>query len=148
MKDTGVLTDRQVSNRELARDVVTATLAAIPFLDQVPRKDAARWCYYYIRDHIAYIAEMETQDIRLPWRTIQDGRADCKSQSVFVASVCARAGCRVSLRFAAMPGQDWLGHVYAVVDGVVIDPLLPLGDECPYQMAITVPIEAVNGGAH
>lgn len=140
MQEYGVLTDHQVENRELARDVVHATLAAIPFLGPVPREEAARWCYWYLVEHIAYIPEMGTQEVRMPWRTIADGRADCKSTAVFIASVCARAGCRVTLRFAAMPGQEWLGHVYAVVDGVVVDPLLPLGDECNFSRVVAVPI--------
>lgn len=100
------------------------------------RADAARIAHAYAQDVVEYVREDGDQLIRLPWRTVADGQGDCKSLAVLVASLCAAAGRRVVLRFVAFPGEDWYGHVYAVVDGVPNDPELDFGEECVYSHRI------------
>lgn len=135
----GAISVRDVDNDELARDVMHATIAAARLVKgNLPRAQAPFLCWQFLRYVIAYDAEMGDQYIRMPWRTLSDGVADCKSQTVFLAAICARCGCDVSIRFAQMPGTDAYGHVYAIVDGVVFDPLLEVGDEVPYIAAHTV----------
>ncbi len=83
---------------------------------------------------VDYQAENGEQIIRGPWVTVDEGRGDCKSTAVLIASMCAAAGRDTRLKFIDYEGDDrehW-AHVYAVVDGVACDPLLPYGDEYPY----------------
>lgn len=126
---------------DIAVDVAQAAaeavdhMPALPFLDRTTAPLFA-WCY--LREAVQYIAETGDQYIRHPWRTIEDGRADCKSQAVFVAGICGPLGCRVELCFAHLPGALHLGHVYPVVDGVPVDALLPFGDEVPSATVVRV----------
>lgn len=128
---------------DIAEQVSVAAIDAVRLMPAIPglcRKCAPRVAWSYLRDRVAYIPELGDQYVRMPWRTMEDGRADCKSQSVFVAGLCGPVGCRVDLRFVMLPDAVHLGHVYAVVDGVVVDPLLPYGSEVVYADAVTVPV--------
>lgn len=126
---------RNASNGTLVRWCVDAVRQAWPLIEWpagIPRRDAARIAHAYAQDVVQYVREDGDQLIRLPWRTVEDGQGDCKSLAVLVASLCAAAGRKVSLRFAQFPGEDWFGHVYAVVDGVPVDPELDFGEEVLY----------------
>lgn len=80
-----------------------------------------------------YAAEVGTQTIRLPWVSLDDASVDCKSTAVFIGSMCRAAGRSVSLRFVQYSnGPTHWEHVYAIVDGRPVDPLLPIGQEYPY----------------
>jgi transglutaminase-like putative cysteine protease len=120
------------TNADLVRDVIDATRAAWPCIEwpqSIPRRNAAFAAWQFARDRVRYVREDGDQLIRMPWRTLEDGQGDCKSLSVLVASLCRAAGCRVALRFVRYPGDDHFGHVYAVVDGVPVDPELAFGDQ-------------------
>lgn len=127
-------------NAWLVRQTTKAARTAWPLLelprDLFTREDAARVAYAFARDQVQYIREDGDQLIRYPWRTLADGRGDCKSLAVLIASICAAAGCRVDLAFVAYEGEDWYGHVFAVVDGVAVDPELQFGDEVLYSHRI------------
>lgn len=98
----------------------------------LPRSQAAEIAHAYAAG-IDYQAENGTQFIRAPWVTAEHGRADCKSTAVLIASLCAAAGRRVHLKFLQYTdGPTHWAHVYAVVDGTPVDPLLPFGQEYPY----------------
>lgn len=101
--------------------------------DSLPLTDAAPIMHEFTRRLIAYDREDADQLIRMPWRTVEDGTADCKSTAILIASVCAKAGRSVALRFVQYPGEDWFGHVYAIVDGVPVDPELDFGEEVVYS---------------
>jgi len=134
----GVLSDRQVDNPGLVADVVAAAKEAARMVaGGLPRKDAARLCHAFIRSHTRYHEETpDAQMVRMPWRFVADGVGDCKSQAIYTAAVCAASGCRVLLRFVVLPGDDEPGHVYAIVDNLPSDPLLPYGEECDYIRAV------------
>lgn len=88
----------------------------------------------YAARQVEYVPENGTQVIRAPWVTVDQGRGDCKSTAVLIASMCAAAGRRVDLKFIDYEGanrEHW-AHVYALVDGTPCDPLLPYGEEFPY----------------
>ncbi len=130
---------RNADNSDLVRLTTRATRTAWPRIvwpNELPKKDAARIAHAYAQGVVQYEREDADQLIRMPWRTVADGRGDCKSLAVLVASLCAAAGRSVSLRFVAYPGEDWYGHVYAVVDGVPVDPELDFGKEVLYCAAI------------
>jgi hypothetical protein len=137
-----VRVDPALRAMDIGNEVVHAVEAALPFMRKpsMSRKRAPRSCWEFLRHCIAYVPEYEDQMIRMPWRTIKDGRADCKSQSVFTAAVCHAAGCNVELRIVQLHGDEHFGHVYAIVDGTPVDPLLPYGTEVSYIGSETIPI--------
>lgn len=121
-------------------DLVALTLRAaregarrVKWPRELPRRDAARIAHAYAQEVVRYVREDEDQLIRLPWRTVADGVGDCKSLAVLVASMCAAAGRRVVLRFVRYHGEDWYGHVFAVVDGVPVDPELDFSESVVYS---------------
>lgn len=135
MKPNTVATLRNVTTHELARQVHAAAVVAARFHrwpPTLPREQAPRICYDYVRHHTRYLPDQADQFIRMPWRLQADGLGDCKSTAVFIASWCKAAGHRAALRFVQLPGDEHFGHVYAVVDGVPVDPLLRFGRECVY----------------
>lgn len=133
--------DAQADNAALVRMTLSAARDAWQYIEPpFPRRDAARLAHGYAQDAVAYMREDGDQLIRYPWRTVADGRGDCKSLSVLVAALCAASGCRVDLRFVQYAGEDWYGHVFAVVDGVPVDPELAFGQECTYVRAVDRPV--------
>jgi hypothetical protein len=85
----------------------------------------------YVRTCTKYRAENDTQVIRYPSALVRERVGDCKSTAVFIAALAAGAGCRSSVVFIRQQGKPWWSHVFAVVDGVAVDPLLPLSREAP-----------------
>lgn len=142
----GAIIAHDVDNEGLVNDVITSCVfGAQRVRGGLPRSEAAEMCWDYVKHCTQYIQETDPnmQTPRLPWRFVKDGVGDCKSQAIYIASVCAASGCKVSVRFAVLPenaNDDQYGHVYAIVDGVVADPLLDFGQEVPYIRALTVPI--------
>lgn len=128
----------------LVDDVVAATFIGAKHCTwpmSIPRSHAAELMHAYAAD-IEYKAENGTQYIRAPWITAQQRRADCKSTAILIASMCAAAGRKVELKFLQYDDNDgdhW-AHVFAVVDGVPVDPLLPFGEEYPYLRFLKVRI--------
>lgn len=138
----GVISSREVNNPELLADIAAAAIAAARSVrGGLPREWVAHACWQFIREETQYHEEgPDAQTSRMPWRFIRDGVGDCKTQAIFTAALCASSGCRVLLRFVTLPGDTEPGHVFAVVDGIPSDPLLPFGTECNYIRAIDVPI--------
>lgn len=83
----------------------------------------------FLVERITYEADTDPdyQRLRMPWRTVMDGTTDCKSSAIFIGALSLASGRTVDLRFTDATGNGW-GHVYAIVDGVAVDPLLPFGD--------------------
>lgn len=138
----GALLSADVDNPELVAMTVAAAQEAVrKVVGGLPAGLAPRLCWWYVRHFTRYEEEgPDAQMIRLPWRFVDDGVGDCKSQAIYTAAICAASGCRVALRFATLPGDVEPGHVYAVVDGVPVDPLLEFGEECSYIAAVDYPL--------
>lgn len=138
-----VLFSGEVTNAELVALVAAAAVEASKAVaGGLPREDAPRMCWEYVRHGTRYLEETDPngQLPRMPWRFAADGVGDCKSQAIYIAAVCAASGCSVVLRFATLPGDTLPGHVYAVVDNSPVDPLLSYGAECSYIAALDVPV--------
>ena len=124
------------TNADLVALVVYAARRARPFVTVpgfVTRGAAPETVHAFARDRVRYVLEDGDQLIRMPWRPVADGVADCKSMAVLCATLCAAAGCKTVLRFVRYRGEDHYAHVYAVADGVPVDPELPEGAEVPYE---------------
>lgn len=104
------------------------------------RELAPELAHAFAASQVQYVADMDQQDIRMPWHAVgQTG--DCKSTAVLIAGICAAAGHRVVLRFLQYHrGPTHWAHVFAVVDGVPVDPLLPFGQQFPYFRKHETPI--------
>lgn len=121
-----------VSNRSLVLEICAAARRALPTVywpDDLPRSDARAIVHTWLADHSRYFEEQGLQVIRLPRALVREGVGDCKSSAVFAAAMLHAAGYPVLLRFIKQPDRPWWSHVYAVADGVAVDPLLPLGRE-------------------
>ena len=129
----GVLWDGTVDNRGLI-DVVTGTAReSWPLLKWDPALKPDRLpllCWLYVRECTDYIPERGVQFVRTPWAFVREQVGDCKSTAVFIGSMCRAAGLPVKLRFAMLPGSDYFGHVWAMINGVDVDPLLNYGAAC------------------
>lgn len=128
-----------------ALDVAHVANACAPFVPALWTRDRAPLgAWMFTVGNVHYIPEDSDQFIRTPWRTVADGFGDCKSTAILIACLCAACGCDVVLRFIVHPGESDWGHVYAVADGVAVDPLLAFGEEMPYVCRHDVPV-AVHG---
>ncbi len=93
--------------------------------------ESARNVFAFEKENISYKADgMETQDIRLPNRFLQDGEGDCKSFALFACSVLYNLGLeKCCFRFAGYPGRGSTPtHVYCVCKGrngkeIIVDPV-------------------------
>lgn len=123
-----------MTNAQLVRAVTDAArkaAAATHWPDPPDRERVPELLHAYINERTRYKAERSTQVIRWPSALVRLRVGDCKSTAVFIAALSAAAGCRAALVFIKQAGQPYYSHVYAVVDGVPVDPLLPLGQEAP-----------------
>lgn len=127
-----------------AIDVAHVAAASIAFVPAMwSREDAPERAWHFVRRHVDYIEEPpHGQKIRFPWATLAEGVADCKSTAILIAAMCAACGCAVRLRYIMQPGEADFGHVYAVADGIAVDPLVAFATELDYTCAEDI---AING---
>jgi len=147
LPDAVIIGEQMAEPDALAADIAAAVIAAcrlavcrMPAVPGMTRATAGRMAHAYARECIAYIAETGDQYVRMPWRTMTDGRADCKSTAIFVAALTAPHGCRVDLVFCRWHGDRHLGHVYCEVDGIPADPLREYAQADPAAERIRVNI--------
>ena len=108
-------TDALVWNEDATNDdLITHTLTAVRIAGRaivwpegVDKARAGRIAHAFARQAVRHVREDGDQLTRMPWRTLLDGRGDCKSLAVLVAALCAAAGRSVALRYVAYPGEDW-----------------------------------------
>lgn len=128
-------------NTDLVRMVIQAARTSWPLLQPLPRfvkRSNAPRVAWSMGCSVDYIREDGDQLVRLPWRTLADGVADCKSLAVLTSTLCRAAGCDTVLRFVRYAGDDHYAHVYTVADGVCVDPELPYGHQVPHASAYDV----------
>lgn len=123
---------------QMVIDAAHLSAARLTWDPMLPAHGAALLAWAFCVDVIRYKEETGDQTIRLPSALVREGVGDCKSTAVFIAAMCKAAGRSVALRFTLADGSDQYGHVYAVVDGVPVDPLLPFGKECVCLRPLTV----------
>lgn len=132
-----------VTNGDLVHTVAAVAKAAARMTrwpEELDPNDAARIAWQYVRDRTVYYPERGDQWIRTPRAFVREGIGDCKTTAVFIGALAAAAGHDVQLKFTRSRNRGGYGHVYAVVDGVPVDPLLPFGSECLHLASHTIRI--------
>lgn len=141
-----VLWDGTVDNDGLVTLTVNAARDAVAVLRRAGRPAPCpldvlpRWCWTYCRDHANYHAEQDTQYVRMPWAFVEDGVGDCKSTAVFIGALCRAAGANVKLRFTGEVANGPYSHVYAIINGTPVDPLLTYGVEAFSLRSLDYPL--------
>jgi hypothetical protein len=83
----------------------------------------------FVKNNIAYkLDEFGSQFVKTPSRTWHDRYADCKSYSLFIASILQNLGITYRYRFVSYAKGGDYTHVYIVVPGtnlVIIDDVMP-----------------------
>ncbi len=93
----------------------------------------------FVKENIRYIVDPSgDQYVKTPARTWSDKFADCKSYSIFLASLLKNQGFQFSYRFTSYGGTAIYTHVYIVVhlDGreIILDDVMPsFNSEKPYN---------------
>lgn len=125
-------TERHVDNNRLARDVVYHAVVAAEKVAPLSPWNSEE-VHAYVRRNVEYLedADPNNQRLRMPWRTVFEGKGDCKSTAIMIAALAKASGRHAVLRFVDQEGEGW-DHVYAVVDGVPVDPMESFGTEVPY----------------
>jgi hypothetical protein len=129
-----VLYSTHMDNAALVVAVVQAARNAadgVTWRNAPQRRRVPELLHRYVTTRTRYRAENSTQVIRYPSALVRERVGDCKSTAVFIAALAAAAGCSSSVVFIRQANRPWWSHVFAVVDGVVVDPLLPLDREAP-----------------
>ena len=129
-------TERLVDNNRLARDVVYHAVIAAERVSAVVPWDAEA-LHRYVRENIAYVEDVDpmNQRVRMPWITVDERAGDCKSTAIMIASLAKASGRCVVLRFLDQTGSGQWDHVFAVVDGIPVDPLERYGEQMPHYHA-------------
>lgn len=102
--------------------------------------DKTEWIYNYVNSYSSTPAQFihnlakyvfimtyfepdppTTQIIKTPAATMRTERANCVDYTVLLGAVCARGGLPVVIRCVQLPGQNNLGHVYPIINGIVVD---------------------------
>lgn len=125
--------ERFVDNNRLARDVVYHTIAAAERINGIFPWDSAA-VHDFVRERIRYHAELDPMDqrLRMPWRALDEGVGDCKTTAIMIGALAKASGRDVTLRFLDQTGGGQWDHVFAIVDGLAVDPLEPLGSIMPH----------------
>ena len=98
-------------------------------------KETARNIWSFLKHNIRYIEDSEHfQDIKLPDRLIKERKGDCKSFSMFTASILDNLGIPYKFAYTSYTDSKTPQHVYVQLDdGTIIDAVWKKFDsEKPY----------------
>ena len=86
-------------------------------------KETARAIWNFLKREIKYVKDPDGyQNIKLPGRFVATGSGDCKSYSLFTASILENLGIPYSFRYTSYGLNPTPQHVYIVTDsGIIID---------------------------
>jgi Transglutaminase-like superfamily len=110
-----------------------------PLLKSSNKYTTCRNVWEFVKDNIAYkIDPPGEQWIKEPARVWLDKECDCKSYSVFIASLLHHLGINAKFRFVSFDSYNpEPTHVYVVVPGteeIILDCVMPHFDsEAPYK---------------
>jgi hypothetical protein len=84
----------------------------LQFFDISSGESLGRDIHKFLRTKIRYRADRGNQIVQTPKRLLETKRGDCKSYSLFAASILHHAGYSVQLIYTNFDGTDWPDHVY------------------------------------
>ena len=97
----------------------TAPLYTVDFAHSIPAKninDVCSYLYQYVRDNVNYNEDPDgRQDVQMPGVLVDRKSGDCKSMSLFCASVLSNLGIPYKYRFISQDPKSDLHHVYLIV---------------------------------
>lgn len=115
---------------QIMRDVIRAT-SNDPQVRTISRQlltDATNYRDYlqrlanYAYHHVYFFPDPVTdQIIRTPTATLREGIGNCVDYTVLIGALAYAAGLHVVIRIAQLSGQTNYGHVYPVINDVIID---------------------------
>lgn len=115
------------------------TINFAPYLRCNSTYDTCKNIWDFVKSTVKYkVDEMGIQDVKTPARTFHDKFADCKSYSIFIASILRNLGIDYKYRFVSFrKNDDTPTHVYIVVpngnDLIIIDDVLDnFNEEKPF----------------
>ncbi len=144
----------------VTEDIIREILAT----DKVSRKDTKDFAghlvgntpiqtlqnnWNFVKDNIKYVVDPSgDQYVKTPARTWSDKFADCKSYSIFLASLLKNQGFEFSYRFASYGSTPIYTHVYIVVPlngrEIIIDDVMPtFNSEKAYNFKKDIPMTKI-----
>jgi len=97
----------------------TAPLYTADFAHSIPANninDVCSYLYEYVRDNVNYNEDPDgRQDVQMPGVLVDRKSGDCKSMSLFCASVLSNLGIPYKYRFISQDPKSDLHHVYLIV---------------------------------
>jgi hypothetical protein len=115
-------------------DIINALHKYMPYAVDQSRKRASLFkgkdnletcknVWNFLKSNIRYVEDsIFFQDIKLPNRLIKDGKGDCKSYSMFAASILECLGIPYKFAYTSYTDSKTPQHVYVQTDsGIIID---------------------------
>lgn len=127
----------------LVQDVVyAATVACNSVSPSMSRRHDAAKVAHAIAALVEYRADQHDQVIKMPHQLLAMSVGDCKSTAILCAMIGSMYGANVDLCFLQYDADRLhFAHVFAILDGVACDPLLPLGETYAAHRRLTVTIQ-------
>jgi predicted transglutaminase-like cysteine proteinase len=98
-------------------------------------KETCRNIWSFLKHNIKYVEDsIHFQDIKLPDRLVKERKGDCKSYSMFAASILENLGIPYKFAYTSYTNNRTPSHVYVQTnDGCIIDAVWKkFNDEKPY----------------
>ena len=98
-------------------------------------KETCRNIWSFLKHNIKYVEDsVHFQDIKLPDRLVKERKGDCKSFSMFTASILDCLGIPYKFAYTSYTNSKTPQHVYVQTDdGIIIDAVWKkFNDEKPY----------------
>lgn len=88
-------------------------------------KDPVQAVFRYAYDNVAYrLDPPSTQRLRTAMRSLKEQYGNCVDYTILISALLQNMGIRHKMRMASYVGSDTWEHIYVVVDGRVLDPVL------------------------
>lgn len=148
--------------RGSTQDIITVILDAdrlaapytkefAPYVDAGSVRETCRRLHAFVQDNITYQEDPAgVQCIKSPSMLFSTGVGDCKSFSVFIASVLGNLGIPYRYRFASYKARGEVTHVYVVAtdekgNDVLVDAVPPIAFGKQAPSAYTVDYDPATG---
>lgn len=104
--------------------------------------------WHFIKKNIKYDFDLAgVEEIRTPARTWKDRfyRSDCEDYAIFASALLLNMGYTPTLRIVAFNNKDYFQHIYVVINGITIDPVLNKFNIDPENITKVMDIKVLSG---